>query len=89
MKKSTTSVFWFVTIFLTAGLFVGWAQYFQAGAVTIENPRRVAVNVKQRTPAVTVSDGISNAKNIQNGIPQKTQSAQGTKPASTRTTKTS
>lgn len=89
MKKSTTRSFWFVTIFLTAGVFTLWAHFFQAGPLMIENPNRVAIQTEQKFPAITPPKDVQTIKNTQAVVPQNTQNTQGTKPVTARTTKTS
>ncbi|MFZ2187196.1 MAG: hypothetical protein WAV46_01025 [Candidatus Moraniibacteriota bacterium] len=89
MKKSTTYSFWFVTILLTAGIFAGWANYFQAGSLMTESPKRVAAAISERTPASGVLKSVPNIKNIQGVAPQSAPNTPVTKPASVRKTKTS
>lgn len=86
MKKGTTRSFWFITIFLTAGVFALWANFFQSGSSMIENPNRVAIKTEQKFPATASSKNVQTTKSTKTVAPQNTNT---TKPVTARTTKTS
>lgn len=90
MKKNTTYSFWFIVIFLTGGVFALWSNFFQAGSVTSDAPKHIALNVPQRSvPQVFVVPQDTLAPQKTQGVTVQNNQSTTSKPAPTRKTKTS